>query len=182
MIEFTQKFPQFIPGHQHDTHEAVLAIIDALEKSLGLDYMKSLFYGKEEQIVTYPGGTSKRPSEFMSLFVENLENYSKHVIISDYEDDKGEKYHVAAVQNVIQQTPHCLTVTFTQKCPSDKIPEKFEGMFLFALVVHVGMYQGGHYAAFIKHKGQWRLADDDAISLIEKPNALCSMAWYKKFL
>ena len=45
---FRTKFKDFTPLQQHDAHEAVLALLDALEKSLGLDYMKPIFYGKEE--------------------------------------------------------------------------------------------------------------------------------------
>jgi len=177
---FTEKFPQFTPGRQHDTHEAVLCLIDALEKSLSLDYMKKLFYGKEEQIVTYPEGVSRQMNEFMSLYIDDLNTYSKHVIIDNYEDDSGNKYNVAAIQNVIKHTPHCLTVIFGQKCPSETIPEIFQGMALFGLVVHAGVSHGGHYAAFLKHRKQWRLFDDDTVHLVDKPSALCSMAWYKK--
>jgi hypothetical protein len=146
--------------------------------------MKSLFYGKEDQIVTYPKGTSKRTNEFMSLFVEKLDDYSKHQIISGYEDDDGQKYHVAALQTKITQTGHCLTVTFTQKCLASTIPEMFEGMHLFGIVVHWGIARGGHYAVFVKHKKKWRMVDDDAVLEIEKPypNAPCSMAWYKKMI
>lgn len=181
---FHTRFPQFTPGHQHDTHEAVLAIIDALEKSLGVEYMKTIFYGKEDQIVTYPGGTSTRPSEFSALFVESphkLSNYSKHIILSEYEDDAGKKYHAAALQTVIRATPHCLMVVFTQKCPVEQVPLKFEGAHLFGIVIHAGISQGGHYAAFLKHRGQWQLFDDDAVSPME-PRGICSMAWYKKFV
>lgn len=181
---FQTRCPQFTPGRQHDTHEAVLALVDIFEKSLGLDYMKSLFYGKEDQIVTYPKGTSKRTNEFMSLFVEKLDDYSKHQVISGYEDDDGQKYHVAALQTKITQTGHCLTVTFTQKCLASTIPEMFEGMHLFGIVVHWGIARGGHYAVFVKHKKKWRMVDDDAVLEIEKPypNAPCSMAWYKKMI
>lgn len=182
---FQKQFPQFDAGNQHDTHEAVLALLDTFEKSLGAEYIKQLFYGKEEQVITYPKGTTRRENEFMSLFVESpkqLIEYSKYHILDDYEDDDGKKYNAAALQTLIKTTPHCLTVAFTQKCPVEDIPEKFEGMHLFAVVIHWGMSRGGHYAACLKHRGKWRVIDDDSVSEVDTPppHTPCSMAWYKK--
>ena len=182
---FQEQFPQFSPHQQHDTHEAVLVFIDTFEKSLGVDYMKQIFYGKEEQIVTYPKGTKRVENDFMSLFVESpkhLIDYSKYHILNDYQDDNGVVYHAAALQTLIKHTPHCLTVTFTQKCSAEDVPLKFQDMSLFAIVVHWGSTHGGHYAACLKHRGKWRIVDDNSSTEIDSPppGTPCSMAWYKK--
>lgn len=182
---FQTKCPQFTPGHQHDTHEAVLALMDILENSLGLSYMRPLFYGTEEQTVTYPKGTSWKAETFMTLFVRNpehLANYSKHQILDGYEDNDGNKYNVAALESKVTETGHCLVVNFTEKTTADQIPETYQNMHLFALVIHWGMLHGGHYAAFLKHKKQWRLVDDDSVREVDAPDkgTPCSMAWYKK--
>lgn len=182
---FQTKCPQFVPGHQHDTHEAVLALMDILEKSLGLSYMKPLFYGTEEKIVTYPKGTSRSTETFATLFVRNPEHlvkYSKHHIIEGYEDNNGNKYHVAALETKVTETGHCLLVNFTEKTTVDQVPDIYLDMYLFALVVHWGMFHGGHYAACLKHKNQWRLVDDDSVQEVDAPHkgTPCSMAWYKK--
>ena len=182
---FRSKFTDFTPLQQHDAHEAVLALLDALEKSLGLDYMKPIFYGKEEQVVVFPGGTSSRTNDFCSLFVdspEHLKNYDKYHILSDYVDDAGKKYNAAAMQTVIRDTGDCLSVIFTQKCPVEIVPDTYHGMKLFVIVAHWGMFHGGHYAAYVKHKGKWRLADDDTSMDVDAPDGrtMCSMAWYKK--
>lgn len=176
---------KFTPMQQHDAHEAVLALMDTLEKSLSLDFMKPIFYGKEEQVVVFPGGTSSRTSDFCSLFVDSpghLENYDKYHILGDYVDDTGKKHNAAAMQTVIRETGECLSVIFTQKCPAELVPDTYHGMKLFVIVGHWGSFHGGHYAAYVKHKGKWRLADDDTSTMVDAPdgNAMCSMAWYKK--
>ena len=184
---FRTKFPDFTPLQQHDAHEAVLALIAALEKSLGLEYMKPIFYGKEEQVVVYPGGKSSRMNDFCSLFVDSpnhLKQYDKYHILDDYIDEAGKKYNAAAMQTVIKETGACLSVIFTQKCPVELVPDTYHGMKLFVVVAHWGMFHGGHYAVYVKHKGKWRLADDDTSTPVDEPdgNVLCSMAWYKKIV
>jgi ubiquitin C-terminal hydrolase len=185
LTAFQDKFKDFTPLQQHDAHEAVLSLLDALEKSLGLDYIKPIFYGKEEQVVFFPNGQSSRTHEFMSLVVDSVEHmkqYDKYNILSDYVDDSGKKHHAAAVSTAIKETGHCLTVIFTQKCPAELIPDTYHGLKLFGLVIHWGMARGGHYAVVLKHKGQWRVIDDDTVIKIDAPdsNVMCSMAWYKK--
>jgi ubiquitin C-terminal hydrolase len=182
---FQNKFKDFLPGQQHDAHEAVLCLLDAFEKSLGLEYIKPIFYGKEEQVVFFPNGQSSRTNDFMSLFVDSVEHmkqYDKYNILSDYVDDSGKKHHVAAVTTSIKETGHCLTVIFTQKCPAELIPDTYHNLKLFGLVNHWGMSNGGHYAVTLKHKGQWSIVDDEVVMKIESPdpNVMCSMAWYKK--
>lgn len=185
---FQAKFTDFTPLHQHDAHEAVLSLMDALEKSLGLDYMKPIFYGKEEQLVVYPGGTSSRTHDFCSLFVDSpdhMEKYDKYHILSDYVDDAGKKYNAAAMQTIIKETGQCMSAIFTQKCPAELILDTYNGMKLFGLVIHWGLSaNSGHYAVILKHKGQWRLIDDDTVTEIHKPvgHVMCSMAWYKKIV
>lgn len=186
LTAFQNKFTDFVPRQQHDTHEAVLSLLDAFEKSLGLDYMKPIFYGKEDQVVTYPGGTSTRTHEFCSLFVdspEHMQNYSKYHILSDYVDDAGKKYNAAAMQTIIQKTGECMSVIFTQKCPAELVPDVFNNLKLFGLVIHWGLSaNSGHYAVIVKHKKQWRTIDDDVVTKVDAPDGhlMCSMAWYKK--
>ena len=185
---FRTKFTDFTPLHQHDAHEAVLSLLDALEKSLGLDYMKPIFYGKEEQVVVFPGGTSSRMHDFCSLFVdspEHLQKYDKYHILSDYVDDAGKKYNAAAMQTVIRETGDCLSVIFTQKCPVELVPDTYNNLKLFGLVIHWGLSaNSGHYAVVVKHKKQWRMIDDDVATKIDAPDPrlMCSMAWYKKII
>jgi len=181
--KFQERFPTFNSMQQHDTHEAVLCIIDAFEKSLGKEFINSIFYGNEDQVITYPGGSSTRTQEFMSLFVDSpLSEYNKYHILDNYVDEAGKTYHVAALQSIIKKTGECLTITFTQKCAVKDIPLEYMNCKIFALVIHWGISNGGHYAAYTKHKGKWYLVDDETKTEVDTPdeNAPCSMVWYKK--
>lgn len=183
---FQAKFPSFTPGKPHDTNEAVLCIIDVLEKSLGLDFMKPIFYSTEKQTVIYPGGESSRTNEIVSLTMPDasgLQTYSKHQYLTDYVDMNGKKYNVAALQTTLDKMGHIFTMTFMAKTPAESVPQKFgESHELFALVVHWGIAFGGHYAVLCKHKGHWRFIDDETVREVPGPDPRmpCSMAWYKK--
>ncbi len=183
---FQKKHPSFTPGQPHDTNEAVLCLIDDIERSIGLDFMKPIFYSTEKQTVTYPGGESTQTNEIVSLTLldaDSLQTYMKHQYLTDYVDSGGKKYNVAALQTVIDKMGYIFTMTFTGKTPAGKVPETFGGTHaLFALVLHWGIGYGGHYAVLCKHRGQWRLIDDDSVRDVPGPDPRipCSMAWYKK--
>merc|ERR1712110_1097716 len=57
---------------------------------------------------------------------------------------------------------------------------------LYAVVMHSGNLQGGHYTAFVKKSGEWFSCNDHTIKKISKSEVLGSQAYllfyHKKYL
>jgi ubiquitin C-terminal hydrolase len=61
LVEFQKHFPRFVLGEPHDVQEAVLCIIDILERSV--PELKTLFYGKKTSrdcVPRWEEGTRRR--------------------------------------------------------------------------------------------------------------------------
>jgi len=50
-----------------------------------------------------------------------------------------------------------------------EIPLTFEGKSLFAVVLHMGIQWGGHYAMAVKRYDKWFIKDDDSVREISEP-------------
>ena len=192
LAAFRTRFPAFTGGSQHDAQEVIVLLIDVFEKSIGQKLIRSIFNGKECQETVYPGGVSKKDSEFVTLILgptgptslgQLLEARLKHVGIEGYVDDDGRRHHVAAVRTVVTEWPRVFGVTFAmydQKFQIE-IPQELEGRKLFAAVLHHGIQWGGHYALLVRRFDKWFIKDDDTVTEInEVPRcAPFYMAWYR---
>lgn len=190
---FTKKYTTFANVQPHDVQEVVLALIDTFEASLGAGFIQSIFNGTETQEVTYPKGVSKKEHDITTIVVtprdqnQTLEDLVKYrggyEAFRGYIDESGEEYHAAVTRTYISQWPSTLIFSFSQYTNKYvvRVPQVFENYALFGLVVHYGSTLGGHYAAYVKHKGVWRYIDDDLV--IEKDPSESSeyyLAFYKK--
>ena len=192
LAAFRTRFPSFTGGTQHDAQEVIVLLIDVFEKSIGKKLIRSIFNGKECQETVYPGGVSKKDSEFVTLILgptgptslgQLLEARLKHVGIEGYVDDDGKRHHVAAVRTVVTEWPRVFGVTFAmydQKFPIE-IPQELQGRKLFAAVLHHGIQWGGHYALLVRRYDKWYIKDDETVTeLNEVPKcAPFYMAWYR---
>ena len=180
LLAFRTRFPSFDPG-QHDAQEAFLCLVDALENSLGKEFIKKIFTGRETQVTEWSCGKSERTEDFVTVvfsFTEPCEvtleglmkAREKPVEISGYKDNSG-KEHDAYLVTKVTEWPQIATFTFacyTGHKPIIILPDEFEGRQLFAAVLHVGGPHGGHYALAVRFNGEWYIKDDGAVSKIDK--------------
>ena len=192
LAAFSTRFPSFAGASQHDAQEVIVLLIDVFEKSIGEKFIKSIFNGQECQETVYPGGVSKKTSEFVTLILgptgptsleKLIEDRLKHVGIEGYLDDSGKRHHVAAVRTVVTQWPRVIGITFAmydRKFPIE-IPQEFQECKLFAAVIHHGIQAGGHYALLVRRWDKWYIKDDETVTeLNEVPRcAPFYMAWYR---
>lgn len=176
--EFIKEFPRFVVGQQHDAQEAVLCIIDILERSV--PDLKKHFYGKKIQETIWPGG-KKTHEEVFSIHIlcstsnnlrEMMMNSVKWNTLSDYEDDDGKVHHVATTRCLFSEYPSVLMISFDKRGQFEVIEQmtidghEYE---LVATAIHMGVQRGGHYLAFTKTDDQWYYKDDDVVTLQELP-------------
>jgi uncharacterized UBP type Zn finger protein len=190
---FVKKYTTFANMYPHDVQEVVLSLIDTFENALGVGFIQSIFNGMETQEVTYPKGVSKKEHDITTIVVtpteqnQTLEDLMKkrerYEAFQGYIDEAGNEYHAAVTRTYVSQWPTTLIFSMNQYDAkyTVRIPRDFHGYSLFGLVVHYGSTHGGHYAAYVKHKGVWKFVDDDTITKIEPPEAgQYYMAFYKK--
>jgi uncharacterized UBP type Zn finger protein len=193
LAAFQRHFSSFANQQQHDAQEVILLLIDVFEKSLGKEYIMSLFNGEEVDETIYTGGRSESRSSFVTRFLnitepckldEAIGKRSEPTAIMDYRDKTGKIHYVAAIRNRVERWPKIISMAFsmyTGKFPVE-IPEEFEGRRLFACVLHSGIQQGGHYALLVRRWDKWYLKDDESVqrvSDINKFNNTYYMAFYR---
>jgi len=180
LLAFRTRFPSFDPG-QHDAQEAFLCLVDALENSLGKEFIKKIFTGKETQVTEWATGKSERVEDFVTVvFSMNepcevtleglMKSREKPVEISGYRSDDGSE-HEARVVTKVSEWPQIATFTFacySGHKPIVILPEEFEGRHLFAAVLHVGGPNGGHYALAVRFNDEWYIKDDGTVTKMEK--------------
>lgn len=173
---FRQKYKHFNNSNEHDAQEALLCIIDCMEKSM--PSIKNIFYGEITKNIIYSGGKTSATEKFSHLFLtpsknctleELFEQYFKDEVLEGYEDDTGKKHHVAVLKQGMTKPPTVLIFAlnmFSRKYDI-KIPEKFMDYALCSMCVHMGNMNGGHYVSFTKHKGQWYFKDDNIVRKVD---------------
>jgi len=180
LLAFRTRFPSFDPG-QHDAQEAFLCLVDALENSLGKEFIKKIFTGRESQVTAWPGGSSEKAEDFVTIVfslnepcevtLEGLmKSREKPSEISGYKSDDGME-HDAQVTTRVKEWPQVATFTFacySGHKPIIIIPEEYAGRQLFAVVLHVGGPHGGHYALAVRYGTQWYIKDDGSVTKLDK--------------
>lgn len=176
--EFITHFPRFEVGEQHDVQEAILCIIDIIERSVPL--LKHYFYGKKVQETVWPGGSKKREEVFsMHILCSNSNDFGEMMkesfkwnVLTDYKDDDDVVHNVATTRYLLSEYPNVLMVSFDKKSVI-KITENIvidnHVYELFATSVHAGIQHGGHYSAFVKRGETWYYIDDDLVKKHELP-------------
>ena len=171
LSEFVKKFPRFTIGEPHDAQDALLCIIDLLEK--GYPIIKELLYGETTQITISPVGKNTIKTPFcihilnMKQDVKNIdemiEDATKWNTIEGYVDDEGVKHHVATTRTIISKAPKILLVSFDKKSRV-KVDTKLKmGHELSGSIVHKGIQRGGHYISMCALGTEWFIQDDDTL-------------------
>lgn len=189
---FRVKFPEFGDGRQHDAQEVVLILIDVFERSLGKEFVTDLFNGEEMQETTWNGGSSRVSSTFTTVFLDVNEPCRLHDLLEDrktpisiekYKDDKGRE-HTAHVHRHVTRWPKFTSFSFSMyeyKFPIE-IPFEFEGLKLFACILHQGHRNGGHYALLVRRYDKWYIKDDGCVRELPGIQTLRGefyQAWYR---
>lgn len=191
---FKVRFPQFADMKQHDAQEAILYFIDVFEGSLGKEFITNLFNGEETQVTEWPsGGRSERPNTFTTLLLDVtepcrlqdlLKDRNEPIFIENYTDESGTTHEKASVQTRVSRWPKFTNFSFSMyeyKFPVE-IPFEFEGLKLFACVLHQGHRNGGHYALLVRRYDKWYIKDDEKIMEVPSIEVLRGefyQAWYR---
>jgi len=175
---FQEKFPRFKTNEQHDVQEALLCIIDILERST--PEIKKWFYGKKVQETIWPTGKSSNEEDFCVHLVTSsgkdmgqiLSKSTDWNVVDNYVDDDGKKHHLATTRMVFSQLPQVLIISFDKKCHV-QILEKLiidnKQYNLISTALHVGDQNDGHYVSFVKRRNKWFLMNDEMMKEHELP-------------
>jgi hypothetical protein len=171
---FQTLFPRFRLREQHDVQEALLCIIDILEREV--PEMKQWFYGKKVQETIWPGGKSSNEEDFCIHLIpsdgkdmgEMLKKSTDWNVLTDFEDTEGKVHNVATTRMVLSKLPQVFMISFDRKSHI-KIIETIKGYTLVASAVHVGNQNDGHYVSFVKRRNKWFLLNDDSTEECELP-------------
>ena len=178
MQSFFKHFPRFENREPHDTQEAILCVIDILERSC--PDIKQWFYGKKTQETIWPNGKSSLVEDFSIHLVtsrgsdlgEMLIKSADWNVIENFEDTEGRVHNIATTRMVFSKLPQVLMISFDRKSNIDVIEQilidKYE-YNLIASAVHVGIQDDGHYVSFVKHADKWYYINDDFVNEAELP-------------
>jgi len=190
---FKVRFPEFADGRQHDAQEAILHLIDVFETSLGKEFITDLFNGEEVQVTSWSEGHSTLSTPFTTLLLDVSEPCRLQDLIKDryepisvenYIDSSGKTHESASIQTRVKRWPKFTSFSFSMydyKFPIE-IPFEFEGLGLFACIIHQGHKNGGHYALLVRRFDKWYIKDDERV--VEVPTILnlkgeFYQAWYR---
>jgi hypothetical protein len=174
--EFVKLYPRFKIGEPHDTQDALLCIIDILEK--GYPIIKELLYGETTQITISPSGKNVIKTPFcihiltMKQEVKSVndmidEGY-KWNVVEGYIDNDGKEHHVATTRCFISKKPKILLVSFDKKSKVKIDTSLKMGYELQGSVIHKGIQWGGHYISMCKIGDNWFIQDDDSLGKLSE--------------
>ncbi len=184
---FQEKFPRFKTNEQHDVQEALLCIIDILERST--PEIKKWFYGKKVQETIWPTGKSSNEEDFCVHLVTSsgkdmgqiLSKSTDWNVVDNYVDDDGKKHHLATTRMVFSQLPQVLIISFDKKCHV-QILEKLiidnKQYNLISTALHVGDQNDGHYVSFVKRRNKWFLMNDEMMKNMNYPKRVGITSWF----
>ena len=169
--EFQHKFPRFKIDDQHDVQEAIMCIIDILERAEPT--IKRWIYGKKVQETIWPGGKTSNEEDFsVHLITSDGNDMGKMLakstdwnVLTDFEDKNGTTFNVASTRMVFSKLAQILMISFDRKSHIRIIESIHIGGHeynLIASAVHVGMQNDGHYVCFAKRKDNWFLLNDES--------------------
>jgi ubiquitin C-terminal hydrolase len=168
---FKKKFPRFKSNEQHDVQEAILCIIDIIERAV--PNIKPWFYGKKTQETIWPDGKSSNVEDFSVHIITSSGNDMGEMLlkstdwntIENFEDTSGEVHSVATTRMLFSKLPQVLMISFDTKSNVKIIEniliDKYE-YNLISSAVHVGDQDDGHYVSFAKSRNKWFLLNDES--------------------
>jgi uncharacterized UBP type Zn finger protein len=172
--EFVKTFPRFTIGEPHDAQDALLCIIDILEKDYPI--IKELLYGEVSQITISPASKNVLKTPFCIHFLnmdkeiksvnQMIEEGYKWNVVEGYVDDNGKKHHVATTRRVISKKPKILLISFDKKSRVKIDTYLNLGYELQGSIIHQGIQWGGHYMSMCKLGNEWFIQDDDTLGKI----------------
>ena len=175
---FQNEFPRFKLEEQHDVQEAILCIIDILERAVPL--IKKWFYGRKIQETIWPGGKSTNEEDFSVHLItsrgtdmeEMLKKSTDWDVLDNFEDTEGKVHNVATTRKLFSKLPQILMISFDRKSHvkiiENILMDKYE-YNLIASAVHVGLQNDGHYVGFVKRRNKWYFVNDDHITQQDLP-------------
>jgi|TARA_B110000977_G_scaffold186110_1_gene251671 ubiquitin C-terminal hydrolase len=175
---FQSEFPRFKLEEQHDVQEAILCIIDILERAIPL--IKKWFYGRKVQETIWPGGKSTNEEDFSVHLItsrgtdmeEMLKKSTDWDVLDNFEDTEGKVHNVATTRKLFSKLPQILMISFDRKSHvkiiENILMDKYE-YNLIASAVHVGLQNDGHYVGFVKRRNKWYYVNDDKITQQDLP-------------
>jgi ubiquitin C-terminal hydrolase len=173
MTQFFKHFPRFENREPHDTQEAILCVIDILERSC--PDIKQWFYGKKTQETIWPGGKTQSQEDFGIHLVTSqgtdlaamLTKSADWNVIENFEDTEGRVHNVATTRMVFSKLPQVLMISFDRKSHIQVIEKILIDTYeydLIASAVHLGVQCDGHYVSFVKHEDVWYYINDDVVN------------------
>lgn len=176
---FQRHFPRFIVGQQHDAQEAILCMMDILEKQI--TEIKQWFYGKKVQEVVWPGGKTSTEEDFCIHLTnsngrdmgEMLRKSTEWGVVENFEDKEGKIHHLATTRMLFSKLPKILLISFDTKSYLKIIEKLYIDRAEYNLIssaIHTGIQYDGHYVSFIKHKGLWYYINDDVVQQQNLPS------------
>mgnify|MGYP001160681362 CR=1 FL=1 len=178
LTTFQKEFPRFKEDEQHDVQEAVMCIIDILERAEPV--VKDWFYGKKTQETIWPGGKSSNEEDFSIHLITSeggdmgkmLDKSTDWNTLENFEDTQGKVHNVATTRMVFSKLSQILMISFDRKSHIKVIETiHIAGVeySLIASAVHVGRQFDGHYMSFVKRRNKWFLLNDESIQEHELP-------------
>lgn len=172
---FRERFPRFDAGRQHDVQEAVLCVIDILERSV--PSIKHWFYGVKRQETIWPGGRSDTEETFgMHILSDDGSKDVKRMLAKTVEWtilDDYDGHRVASTRSVFKKMPKIFIVSFDKKSKVKPVMTINVGNLTYNLVasaIHGGVQWGGHYAALVRDSNDaWFFLDDESKRTSSKP-------------
>ena len=172
---FREKFPRFVAGRQHDVQEAVLCVVDILERSV--PSMRLWFYGVKQQETIWPGGRSESEEPFGMYILSDDGSKDMKTMLAKTIDwtilDDYDGHRVASTRSVFKKMPKIFMVSFDKKSRVKPALTIQIGELVYSLVasaIHGGVQWGGHYAALVRDSNDaWYFVDDDSVRKSTKP-------------
>jgi uncharacterized UBP type Zn finger protein len=180
IYQFYKHFPRFENKEPHDVQEALLCVIDILERAV--PEIKPWFYGKKTQETIWPDGKSTNVEDFSIHIVsskgddlgEMLLKSTDWGVIENFEDTSGKVHNVATTRMLFSSLPQVFMISFDRKSHFkilEKILiDKYE-YNLISAAVHIGIQEDGHYVSFVNHGKKWYYINDDFVEEVDLPTS-----------
>lgn len=164
-MAFQKVFPDFKTNEQNDAQEVIINLIAVFERSLGADFIKTIFEGTE----VIRG--MKQP--FTSMILPVTEPVDLQNLLTDRD---------------VTKWPSVISFTFPMmdyKFPVT-LPFNFMNRKLFAVVMHKGgRMDAGHYGLLVKVHDKWYIKEDENVHELPCQIAVMRgefyMAFYRKY-